>query len=598
MKKILLIVITFIFITINAQTAFTVFDFEGETMEPSLGTGTIVTIGGITTRYNLGWAGSAQGGQALSTLTYPAQGSNPESAGLRFQVSTVGRSNIHVSWNNYQSATSSSRIRLQYTIDGSTWINFEANNSNATNQRIFPSGSAAEIDFDNGLYVYAETNSWFNRTANLSDIAGVNNNPNFAVRLVSAYQSGTSQYTPVGTGNYAPGGVIRYDNVTFSHVDSNQVLSPIASPPGGRYTEPVTVTLTCPTPDATIYYKFDNSADLPVHTYTEPILISEYTILTFWGEKEGMTSSAFVTETYLLPIIVENLAELRTYAPGQGLMFYVLSEVFVTYVQEFRNQIFVQDDSAAILIDDFPGIITTEYQIGDGIIGLTGTLEEFGSMLQFWPTDDPGAPSSSGHTIVPTVITINQFTNNFSAYESRLVAFQSLYFTEPNGEFRIAQRYELSNGTATMYFRATFETDYLNTPIPNNTFDLIGILTQRSDGRYVTARFLDDFRPPTLSITDKPVSLENRLIGNFPNPFNPSTTIAFELISNTHVNIAVYNLRGQKIVTLLDDLRDAGSHTVNWNGIDENGLNVASGIYFYRLQTPENIQTKRAILMK
>jgi hypothetical protein len=88
------------------------------------------------------------------------------------------------------------------------------------------------------------------------------------------------------------------------------------------------------------------------------------------------------------------------------------------------------------------------------------------------------------------------------------------------------------------------------------------------------------------------------LTGNSPNPFNPDTTIEFSLAQSGRVELMVYNLRGQRIRTLINDNRNAGTHSVVWNGIDDNGRPVASGMYFYRLKTAGFDQTRKALLLK
>jgi hypothetical protein len=85
---------------------------------------------------------------------------------------------------------------------------------------------------------------------------------------------------------------------------------------------------------------------------------------------------------------------------------------------------------------------------------------------------------------------------------------------------------------------------------------------------------------------------------NYPNPFNPETQISFSLPERTQVSLIIYNILGKKVMTLVNETRDARTYNVRWNGSDEAGNQVASGIYFYRLQSNHFIETKRMVLMK
>ena len=82
------------------------------------------------------------------------------------------------------------------------------------------------------------------------------------------------------------------------------------------------------------------------------------------------------------------------------------------------------------------------------------------------------------------------------------------------------------------------------------------------------------------------------LMQNFPNPFNPTTTIRYDLPRATKVSLKVYDVLGREVATLAHDHLNAGHYQVQWNA------NVASGIYFYRLQTEEFVETKKMILLK
>lgn len=85
---------------------------------------------------------------------------------------------------------------------------------------------------------------------------------------------------------------------------------------------------------------------------------------------------------------------------------------------------------------------------------------------------------------------------------------------------------------------------------------------------------------------------------NYPNPFNPSTTISFSIPSDMSCKLDVYNIRGQKVKTLLNENMIAGRHLIVWDGVDDNGRSVSSGVYFYRLATPNRSQTYKMLMIK
>ena len=85
---------------------------------------------------------------------------------------------------------------------------------------------------------------------------------------------------------------------------------------------------------------------------------------------------------------------------------------------------------------------------------------------------------------------------------------------------------------------------------------------------------------------------------NMPNPFNPNTTINYQLPEVGRVKIVVYNLLGQEVRTLVDENLDAGFHTAVWDGKNALGHQVASGVYMYRLQSGSYVKTLRMMLLK
>lgn len=119
--------------------------------------------------------------------------------------------------------------------------------------------------------------------------------------------------------------------------------------------------------------------------------------------------------------------------------------------------------------------------------------------------------------------------------------------------------------------------------------DIIGLYAQSINTNYVNI----DSEP-----TVKPV-IHLTLRANYPNPFNPETSISFDLTRNDTVSLSVYNVRGQLVKTLIDnETLEKGNHLRVWNGTDNQERTVGSGVYFYRLQGEKASQTRKMLLLK
>jgi len=92
--------------------------------------------------------------------------------------------------------------------------------------------------------------------------------------------------------------------------------------------------------------------------------------------------------------------------------------------------------------------------------------------------------------------------------------------------------------------------------------------------------------------------LQYALHANYPNPFNPSTTICYSLIDAQHTKLTVFNAIGQTIRTLVNEPQTAGIHTVQWDSRNSLGEQVSSGVYFYRLEAGTYVKTKRMMLIE
>ena len=94
------------------------------------------------------------------------------------------------------------------------------------------------------------------------------------------------------------------------------------------------------------------------------------------------------------------------------------------------------------------------------------------------------------------------------------------------------------------------------------------------------------------------VPVLNDLQGNYPNPFNPETTICYTTKANTQAKLEVFNIKGQKIRTLVDAVHNEGKHSIVWNGRDDFSREVASGVYFYRLTAGGKTSRRKMLLLK
>jgi len=125
--------------------------------------------------------------------------------------------------------------------------------------------------------------------------------------------------------------------------------------------------------------------------------------------------------------------------------------------------------------------------------------------------------------------------------------------------------------------------------------DISGDWEMETDGNIMVRAIIIN---PNLENEEEIVPVNETAISNYPNPFNPDTMIKLQMPAAGKASIKIYNLKGQMIKTILDDQVESGITTYNWNGTDENGMPVGSGIYFYKLQTDNQTISKKMVLMK
>ena len=89
-----------------------------------------------------------------------------------------------------------------------------------------------------------------------------------------------------------------------------------------------------------------------------------------------------------------------------------------------------------------------------------------------------------------------------------------------------------------------------------------------------------------------------KLSQNSPNPFNPTTTIRYELFIDSFITLTVFDISGRKVIDLVNGYSQAGNYNIQWNAIDEYGQRMGAGLYFYSITTENISETKKMILLK
>ncbi|HPI26837.1 MAG TPA: chitobiase/beta-hexosaminidase C-terminal domain-containing protein, partial [Candidatus Cloacimonadota bacterium] len=282
----------------------------------------------------------------------------------------------------------------------------------------------------------------------------------------------------LGTHVYNPGGSV--------------TEAPTFDPPAGNYMSPINVTLSSTTDNAVIRYTTDGSTPSTTEgtIYSTPIPISTSTTIRAIAYAPGYDPSFVSTAAYVLPTQISDIATLRTQATGSAL-YTLTGEAILTYQNTTRNVKYIQDATAAIVIDDPTGIITSTYNLYDGITGITGTLGVHASLLQFTPVADPGAATSANNVIVPETRTLDSLT---SADQGKLIKVMNVTITGAATFPATASNLTATDPTATRTLRTFVGTDYANTPIPTDPVNLICLVGQFNTGMQVSPRFLSDIQ--------------------------------------------------------------------------------------------------------
>jgi hypothetical protein len=201
-------------------------------------------------------------------------------------------------------------------------------------------------------------------------------------------------------------------------------------------------------------------------------------------------------------ILVSNIASLRAGAMD-GTVYKLTSEAVLIFATSSynRNHKFIQDATGGILIDDTEGKISTVYNRYDGITGITGTLLDYRGMLEFIPTTDPGPATSTGNSITPQIVSIQELNTNFNRYESTLITVRGVSFDVANGSRVFVSggneaNYFISLGSQKLVFRVHYaELDYVGDIIPSGAQNITGVAIEYNGVAEIFARDKTDIAP-------------------------------------------------------------------------------------------------------
>lgn len=303
---------------------------------------------------------------------------------------------------------------------------------------------------------------------------------------------------------------------------------------------------------------------------------------------------------------ITNISTIRV-NDGNGLNTYIGTPVKVrgivtagdTLFTGFNTDIFIQDATGGINVYK-SGL--TLYPDGRDLT-VEGTINHFNGKLEITTPNITITDNGSGAMPDPLIVAPADAFNE--ANEGKLMIITGVTF-DASGNFATKDSaYTLNGNTGYLAF-VDKDNDYLvGQPIPSGTVNLRGIMSQYDNsspytsGYQLLPRYVSDLN--VVVAVNEPVSHLPKnfsIAQNFPNPFNPSTTIEYTVPKQSDISIKIYNLLGQEIRTLVNGSKAQGRYSVTWDGKDNAGRAVSTGIYFYRLNAPNFVETRKMVMIK
>lgn len=424
-------------------------------------------------------------------------------------------------------------------------------------------------------------------------------NTTSGIRLNGGCTDNNSNNTDFSTGAPSP-----RNSSTAANVCSTNPSLAISSPANGAIFSPTTTNVNVAlsvsnfnvangTGDGHIHYTV-NGGGVVMKYDTTPIALSSLTPGTYIVYVELVDNAhnpispavnATVTFTIASYNVVADLAALRAdvIANGVGRYYQITSNPVITFKRTTRNQKYIQDASAAVVIDDATGIITTTMNAGDAITSLKGQSLLFNGLLELVPTEDASV-ASTGNSVTPQVVTINDIISNIESYESELVRINGITFDATATNFAVNTNTPITAPTASVFrtvFTAT-EVDYIGQPIPTASTSIIAFpgentVAVTSPSIYFVARSLAEINLSSTSFDN----IDGLTM--YPNPLS-GNTLYLTSTANADMSVQIFDLLGKEVVK---------ANVIN------NTVNVAkltAGVYVVKITEEGKTATRKLVI--
>ncbi len=273
-----------------------------------------------------------------------------------------------------------------------------------------------------------------------------------------------------------------------------------------------------------------------------------------------------------------NITALRAGTLGE---FYELTgEAIISYIvtEGNRNQKYIQDGGAGILIDDTAGTLSVSLNIGDGITGLKGQLSEFAGTLQFVPSEDLLGASSMGNTLTPIEASASDLLTNGENYESRLITLTGVTFAD-TGVFADNTNYDVADGTDVTVCRVAFgDEDLIGLAIPTAASNITGLGGQFNTTYQIFPRYASDIADP-LSVND----FNTNSFSLYPNPTNTGS-VSISSTNSEAISVKVFDILGKQVKNV----------TLTNNTLNVSNLNT--GVYIVKITQNNTSTTKKLVI--